>query len=182
MGIIETLNSDMTEVRSFLLQSSQLSMLANIEKNLAKLYALSMASFFEKEIQNILISYISRVTNNSSHIESFVRKKAISMQYHTFFYWGEKDQIGKPGKNANAFFSLFGEDIKAAIELDIKNNTDLDQAVRAFLEIGHIRNILVHSNFAAYNFDTKTTDELFVLFEKAKAFLTYTKQKFESIT
>jgi len=182
MTIIEQLNTEMMEVKDFLLKSSQLSLVSNVEKNLTKLYALSMASYFEKEIQTILIEYISRISNNSSHIESFVRKKAISMQYHTFFVWGEKDQIDKPGKNANAFFSLFGEDIKNTIESDIKNNKDLDESVKAFLEIGHIRNILVHSNFAAYNFDSKTTQELFTLFCKAEIFITYTRNKFRLIT
>ena len=53
----------------------------------------------------------------------------------------------------------------------------MQKSVQAFIEIGHLRNILVHSNFAAYNFDTKTTEEIHVLFETAKCFVEYLKGK-----
>jgi hypothetical protein len=178
MSIIEALNGEMNEIKQYLLNNNQLSMLSNIEKNLTKLYALSMASYFEKEIQNIIIDYVNRATNNSKYIENFIRKKAVNLQYHTYFSWGEKDQIDKPGKNANTFFALFGEDFRASVEEDIRKNQNLDNAIKSFIEIGHIRNILVHSNFAAFKFDEKTTDELISLYHQAEIFIDYLKNKF----
>jgi len=92
-------------------------------------------------------------------------------QYHTYFSWGEKDDADKPGKNANQFFSLFGENFKTRITEIIRKNKTLDDSIRAFIELGHLRNLLVHSNFASYNFENKTTDEIYLMYQKALLFI-----------
>jgi len=99
------------------------------------------------------------------------------MQYHTYFTWGEKDEPSKPGKNANTFFSMFGEEFKSECEKEVKANGELDRVIKAFLELGHLRNILVHSNFAALNFDTKTTNEIFELYQDGQKFIEFLKIK-----
>jgi len=182
MNIVEIIDSELQEVKEYLMKSEQPSMAANLEKYMAKYYALSMASYFEKEVQDIIIKFVEIRSNSSNELLSFVKKKAISLQYHTYFGWGEKDQIDKPGKNANAFFSMFGESFKALIESDIRKDAELDNAIKAFLEIGHIRNILVHSNFAAFSFDGKNTTELIDIFVKASTFIDYLRKKFEEIS
>ena len=59
----------------------------------------------------------------------------------------------------------------------IKANDELDNSIKAFIEIGHLRNILVHSNFAEYVYEQKTHDEIFTLFQKAEPFLDYLTEK-----
>jgi hypothetical protein len=179
MNIIKVLHTEMTDVLKYL--ASQPSMQSNLEKYLPKVYALAMASYFEKQLQDIIMQYVSRKSGGSSSLESFVRKRAITLQYHTYFDWGKKDQIGQPGKNANAFFAMFGDDVKEKIQAEVREDASLDKAVQSFLEIGHIRNILVHSNFAAFNFVSKTTDELFTLFEEAERFVEYVRSKFDGM-
>jgi hypothetical protein len=104
------------------------------------------------------------------------------MQYHTYFNWGEKGDLDKPGKNANTFFSLFGEEFKKNVEAEINADKNLESAVKVFLEIGHIRNTLVHSNFAAYNLDNKTADEIFELYKKGFEFIVYIQAKLQQTT
>jgi hypothetical protein len=99
------------------------------------------------------------------------------MQYHTYFAWGEKGNPDKPGKNANTFFALFGDEFKVTAENEINASSTLNTAVKAFLEIGHLRNILVHSNFAAYNLDNKTADEIYKLYMTSLPFIEYIKRK-----
>lgn len=181
MTPVETLNQEYKSIIDFLNERSQPSLASDVNKYFKKLFALSSASYFEHLIQEILIEFISKETNNNSRVVSFLKKKAIGMQYHTYFDWGEKNNPDKPGNNANIFFSLFGEEFKKDVEAEVNSDPNLKAAVKAFLEIGHIRNILVHSNFAAYNLDNKTTDEIFDLYKKGFQFVDYIRIKLQQV-
>lgn len=177
MTPVEILNDEYNAIVGFLNEKSQPSLSSDVNKYFKKVIVLSAASYFEHLIQDILVNFISRETNDSTKAINFFKKKAIIMQYHTYFTWGEKDNPDKAGKNANTFFSLFGDDFKKSVEAEIKANPSLEAAIKAFLEMGHIRNILVHSNFAAYNLDNKTVDEIFELYKNAAPFIEYIKSK-----
>jgi hypothetical protein len=177
MSIVDRLYADYSDIISFLNTESQPSLSSDTDKYFKKIIVLSSASFFEHEIQNILIDFIKDKTNGSLRILNFLKKKAIGGNYHTFFAWGEKNNPDKPGKNANVFLSLFGDDFKTEIQNEIKENVKLSESMRAFLEIGHLRNILVHSNFAAYNFDNKTTQEIYILHKESVLFIDFLRDK-----
>lgn len=177
MTPVETLNNEYQSILNFLNEKAQPSLSSDLNKYFKKVFVLSSASYFEHRIQDVLIEFISKETNNNTKALSFFKKKAIGMQYHTYFNWGEKDNPNKPGNNANTFFSLFGDEFKKKIEDEIKGDKDLEKSVKAFLEIGHLRNILVHSNFAAYNLENKTTDEIYSLYIDGLPFIGYIKTK-----
>lgn len=180
MTPVDILNQEYQSIVGFLDQNGQPSLSSDVNRYFKKVIALSSASYFEHKIQEILVQFISRETNNNSLAISFFKKKAIGMQYHTYFTWGEKDNPDKPGKNANSFFSLFGEDFKKQVETEIKASVDLEAAVKSFLEIGHLRNILVHSNFAAYDIENKTAGEIFILYKNGLPFIEYIENKLSS--
>lgn len=173
MTPVDILNNEYLSIVSFLNENSQPSLSSDVNKYFKKVIVLSSASYFEHRIQEILVNFVAQKTNNDIRTLNFVKKKAIGMQYHTYFTWGEKGKADQPGKNANSFFSLFGEDLKKDAEEKIKDSQDLDIAMKSFLEIGHLRNILVHSNFAAYNLDNKTTDEIIELYKKGFPFIDF---------
>lgn len=50
--------------------------------------------------------------------------------------------------------------------------------MKSFLEIGHLRNILVHSNFASYSLLDKTVEEIYELYNEGLGFVEYLKSKF----
>jgi hypothetical protein len=177
MTPVELLNEEYRSIVGFLIDSVQPSLSSDVDKSFKKVIALSSASYFEHLILEILIDFIGKETSNNMKAVNFFKKKAIGMQYHTYFNWGEKDDPDKPGKNANVFFSLFGDDFKKEAEEEIRGNPDLDRSMKAFIEIGHLRNILVHSNFAAYNLDNKTTDEIFELYKSGLFFVNYIRDK-----
>jgi hypothetical protein len=177
MDPLETLKSEYIAIVGFLNNNAQVSLSSDVNKYFTKVIILSAASYFEHSIQEILVEFISRETKNNIKAISFFKKKAISMQYHTYFSWGEKNNPDKPGKNANAFFALFGDEFQTNIKTEIEANTSLSETVKAFLEIGHLRNILVHSNFAAYNLENKTPDEVFTLYKKGLPFIEYIRSK-----
>ncbi len=177
MGAVESISKEYKGIVSFLEEQKQPSLQSDVNKYFTKILVLSAASYFEHQIQEILIEFVSNTSNKDLRVTNFLKKKAIGQQYHTYFNWGEKNNPNKPGKNANTFFSLFGEDFKSNLETEIKTNEELDKSVKAFLEIGHLRNLLVHSNFAAYSLDFKTSDEVFSLYEKATGFIKFIDKK-----
>ena len=176
---IKSLYQDYESIAGFLSENSQPSLLSDASKYFTKVFVLSSASYFEHRIQEILEAFISSKTNNDLRAISFFKKKAITMQYHTYFDWGKKDKPSEIGKNANVFFALFGDDFKKTVEAEIKTTPDLEVAIKAFLELGHLRNILVHSNFAAYDLENKTVEEIFELYKKSLIFINYIEAKLQ---
>lgn len=177
MSIVDSLYTEYLDIVSFLNEKSQPSLSSDTDRYFKKIIVLSSASFFEHEIQNILITFIKVSTNDNIKIINLLKKKAIGGNYHTFFAWGEKNNPDKPGKNANVFFSLFGDDFKTEVKETIKNNIDLQNSINSFLELGHLRNILVHSNFAAYNLDNKTTEEIYTLHKESVYFIEFLREQ-----
>jgi hypothetical protein len=93
---------------------------------------------------------------------ALVRIKALKRQYFSYFDWDNK----RPGP----FFSLLGEDIGERLKAESKIDP-LKSSVDAFMEIGFLRNCLVHQNFAGYVFE-KTNEEVYALYRQASVFVT----------
>jgi RiboL-PSP-HEPN len=177
MTPVEVLYQEYEEIVNFLRENSQPSMVSDADRYFKKVIALSAASYFEHRIQEVLVEFVSKGTSDNELAINFFKKKAIGAQYHTFFAWGEKGNPNKAGKNANVFFALFGVSFKERVEAEIAKSTSLTQSVQDFLELGHLRNILVHSNFAAYNIDNKTTKEIYEMFKSGLPFLEFVRTK-----
>ncbi|PTX08635.1 hypothetical protein C8P65_101302 [Capnocytophaga leadbetteri] len=168
---VDILWDEISAIRDILMSRQEISSLSDYNKTIRKVLLLSCASFFEKEMTEMLKRYVINVTNNNKELVSFLEKQAINLRYHTLFSWGEKDDPNKPGKSINSFLSLFGEGFKTKVTSIINENTNFDTSKNAFLEIGHIRNILAHSDFASYSYDNKTPEEIYNLYIAAKGFI-----------
>lgn len=166
---IDTLFSEQKELIDFLKQQGQLSYAQNVEVFLSKTLLLSCASYFESRVTNAISDYAKKVSNADEALISLVRTKAIERQYHTYFQWREG------GRSANSFFAMFGSALKDSAKQDLKN-MELSQATAAFLELGDLRNLLVHENFASYPLE-KTADEIYQLYGAALRFVIYIESK-----
>ena len=171
------LKNEYKAIEDYLNGQGQVSLVSDLNKHLRKILILSAGSFFEHKITKILSDFVRTKSGEDFRIVNFLEKQAISQKYHALFSWGEKDKPESPGKNANTFFKLFGEDFKTTISAEVDANNNLNESIKAFIEIGHLRNILVHSNFAEYSYENKTPDEIFDLFQKAEPFLNYLEEK-----
>jgi len=165
---INKLYNDFESLKSYLLTNKELDYLNTVEKQFTKNLIISSASFLESYTQDILIDFVES-TSNHQLITSFFKNKAISRQYHTYFDWN--------GKNANSFLGLFGIDFRDTIKAKIKEEK-YEQYIKDFLELGKIRNELVHQNFTLYTTD-KTTKEIIELFNSAYKFLEFFAQELE---
>lgn len=165
--IIDVQFRDNKEILDFLEKQNEISFRNDMDNKLKKILLLSAASFFEKEITELVVNFVNSKTLGNDLIVSFVKNKAINRQYHTFFDW--------KGKNVNSFWGLFGSDFKKEADKEIKEK-ELETKVHAFLELGELRNNLVHQNAGTFVIE-KTTDEIYQLYKNALSFLEFLKQK-----
>lgn len=130
--------------------------------NFRKALVLASASYFEHRVSTCVLDFVNECTKGSDLVVSFVKNKAVSRQYHTWFKWDES--------NANQFFGLFGSSFKQAMTERVKASEDLRESIRAFLEVGNERNKLVHQDFASFALE-KTLDEIYALYRQSLLFV-----------
>lgn len=161
---IERQYQDSQEIYSFLLNSKEISYATYVNEVYKKVLVLSAASYFEKQIVTLILSYANAVTNIDKRIVTLIEKKALERQYHTLFSWD--------ANNTNSFWSLFGTDTKQKVREIITSNEVLKEAEKNFLEIGRSRNLLVHNNFAIFNLNI-TLEEIYSQYKSACKFLDF---------
>ena len=86
MDLIEQLVGNHGEINEILLQQGQLSLQTSIVSHYRKILLLSCASYYESKIQEIVLTF-AREKSGDERIFFFLKNKAISRQYHTYFNW-----------------------------------------------------------------------------------------------
>ncbi len=145
-----------------LLPLEEVSLRTGADAMFRKTLLISAASYFEFRLAESLIDVFSEVTNHSEALVEFVRRKAVDRRYHDWCSWGSH--------NANTFFQAFGSDFQSFMAERVRHTAGLEESIRAFLEIGSLRNQLVHKNFAVFE-SGKTVDEIFVSYQSALQFV-----------
>lgn len=162
-NILQRQVEESAELRTFLTEHAQISLLRAAEDNARKTLVLSAASLFEDRITKALLAYVEKVSASDACVISLVRNKAVKRQYHSFFEW-DKRKLGP-------FLTLLGESLGVKVKEAVKASPHKENS-EAFLEIGAKRNCLVHQNFADYSLDI-TGDEIHELCERADQFVAY---------
>lgn len=154
-------------------EEDEWSLSTRLSADVRKLLVLACASRFEKQIQDIILAFVHSASSSDERLVHLVRSKVIERQYHTYFDWDRS--------NANKFFAMFGPDLKERAKICVENDGDLKRAIGAFLEIGRTRNELIHVDFVTFPLD-KTADEVFALFQQAKAFIAFLEEQLGGAT
>jgi uncharacterized protein with PIN domain len=166
--IIDKLYEDNTSVLARLLDANEISMYSDLDGKLKKVLVMSAASYFETEIRSIIETFVSRASNANAAVIGLVKNKAIERQFHTYFNWKDR--------NANLFFSIFGEAFSKHCREQVKGDREVAEAIAAFMELGETRNKLAHLNFGVFPIE-KTSAEIYALYQRAEPFLTYVQRK-----
>lgn len=148
-----------------------MSLRSEVENEFRKALALSAASTFESVVKRLIEGFCDQVSGGSPELVSLVRSKILDRQYHTLFSWD--------AKNANTFFKLFGESFKDVAQQDVELDEELKKGIESFLEVGRLRNELVHNDYATFPFD-ETTSEVIALYRKGRLFTDYLQRKLVS--
>lgn len=171
--IVDRLYGEFKDLVSYIDAQKQPSLLIIADTNFRKSLLLAAASYFEHRVTEEIVSFVNETSNSNQLVAEFVRNKAISRQYHSFFEWD------KP--NANKFFSLFGGSFKASMQAEIKGDANFDAAIKAFIEIGRDRNRLVHQDYGNFYLE-KTADEIYNQYKVALRFLEVIPAKMRQVT
>lgn len=161
-SIVDTLHREFTALLTYLQNEGEVTFQTTAEDSFRKALLLSAASYFETMLMEKLTAFFRKKSQDTDVVISFIQNRALKRQYHALFTWD--------AKNANSFFGLFGDGFKRYIQAELKNNSELEESIIAFLELGNDRNLLVHQNFATYPL-TKTADEIHGLYLKALYFV-----------
>lgn len=155
----------------------EMSAMVDYTNTMRKVIILSCGSYFEYEMTKMLKDYVLEASNGNVQIASFLERQAIRQKYHTLFDWGKQDDPSRPSTSANNFFKLFGDEFRMEVDAIIKAQPEIKESQNAFLELGHLRNILVHSNFADYAYSEKTPEDIYALYKKACQFIPFISEK-----
>lgn len=169
MGLIDDQFSQAQKLKTYLIEKSEVSFLSYIEPNLAKIFLLQCASFHESEVLEILKIFSSE-KSKSPKLSNFVTKFMVERQYDKLFMWEQSN------KNVNKFLAFFGQDFKEECLTEIENNAVLEDGIKSFIEIGSLRNTLIHNNLANFTLN-KTIEEIYEMHNKAIIFIQYIKNK-----
>ncbi len=159
---IDRLHADQQALSEYLSTQAETSFVVTVDDQGRKVLLLAAASYLEALITDIVDRCVRARSNENELVVSFVRAKAISRQYHSYFDW--------EANNANKFLSMFGGAFKDTVTTAIRQDGALSDGVRAFMELGRVRNEMVHGNFVIFPLE-KTTAEIFGLFGKAMRFV-----------
>ncbi len=160
------------EVKSRLTEAGQASAAVFIEETFRKSLALAAASYFEHALTQLLCDFVSRKSGSCEPLVAFFKNKAIKRQYHTYFDWDNG--------SANVFWSLWGNDFKKETLDVLKSDDAVAGSVSAFLELGKLRNELVHNNYVAFAPEL-TSDDLYVKYKQALPFIAFVKKRLDSL-
>lgn len=160
--IIDHIYADHQLLVNYLTDAGETSFAYTVDESFRKSLLLSAASLFEVKIRDCLIEFFSERSGGDEVVLAFLKNKAIERQYHTFFNWKDK--------KANNFFGMFGNGFLQYMGSEVKNDSILDASISAFLELGQLRNSLVHQDYSTFPLD-KTVSEIFDLYESAKIFV-----------
>lgn len=167
--MIDALFKRHKEIAAYLRERGEVSFATEVESYLSKTLLLSSASYFETRVSDAIVAFAARVSQSDAALVSLVRRQVIERKYHTYFQWGQN------GSGAISFFSMFGQTMKETAKLDLKRE-ELTRSAKAFLELGQLRNQLVHENFANYRLE-KTPDEVLELYQSSLSFVQYIENR-----
>ncbi|WP_143661646.1 HEPN domain-containing protein [Streptomyces microflavus] len=134
---------------------------ASLERTLPKVLLLAAASEFEVAVCQHIRDYAT-ASSTDKKLAILIDRWVLTRQYHRLFDW--------ESKHAGPLWGAFGEDFKRHMKSRLKGDESLKESLDAFLEIGRLRNELVHQDYANYVL-LKTSTEIFKLYKTAIRFI-----------
>ena len=158
---INELWEDHSELTEFLRRSDELTLLTRAEDAFRKTLIIAIASYFEVLLVEAIRGVYFDQTQGSDALTNFVEKQALARRYSQLFSWG--------AGNANAFFGKFGREFKKHMKAKVDDDVVLADSISAFLELGRLRNQMVHGNYVDFQ-PLKSIDEIYALYHSALIF------------
>jgi RiboL-PSP-HEPN len=144
-NLIEQQYNDFNSLSEHLTSKGEFSLEQSSREQFAKYLILSTASLFEVQIIESILNFIG-TQKNDCIVRNFTKSQALKRKFHTLFSW---EQTGKKF-NASNFFKLFGDNFSEFSKSRI-SNLKLEDSIHNFIELGHLRNQIVHTNIVTFS-------------------------------
>ena len=167
-SVVDRLYSDFQQLVDQI-DATEISLRNSAEEIFQKSLYVAIGSHFEQRITDHILELVGRSSRDNVLVTEFARIKGVSRQYHTFFGWGDS--------NANRFFSMFGREFRDYMVEYVKNDDQYDESIKAFLEVGNVRNEVAH-DFGSVSLD-KTVEEIYARYKQALAFVEQIPLRFD---
>jgi hypothetical protein len=146
---------------------NEISLSITTQANQQKILLLSTASWFEFRLCEAMRVFSSVHSQQHAGIEGVIRAKAIERQYHTWFDW--------KSKSATGFYRLFGS-CGDGLRVAANGEPALKAGEKAFLELGQLRNELVHQNFATFPINL-TSEDIYAQYMLAERYISWVESQ-----
>ena len=141
---------------------AEVSLQTTLRITFSKSLWIAAASYFEDAVKKQILDFVHEASFGHRLIYELARIKIVDRQYHTLFDWNSN--------NAGDFFACFGKEFKDSMQQYVKDNEDYGASIREFMEIGRVRNSLVHQNYAQFPLE-KTVEEIYASFRAGLLFV-----------
>ncbi len=153
-----------------LLANSNIADLQEVQRIFVKYIILASSSFFEEAIKEEIRKFVATVSNQNSAIIKFFEDRLLARNYHSIIDWKDTSKL-------QTFCKFFG--VKIESYTIMFQDLDLNLHFKDFLEIGILRNTLVHNNLIQQNIEL-TLSEAYAKYESAKKFVDTIPQMLQS--
>lgn len=170
--VVDLLYQDFQELMGKI-DIAEVSLQTTLRITFSKSLWIAAASYFEDQVKKQILDFVRQASSGHRLVYELARVKVVERQYHTLFNWSSN--------NANEFFSCFGEEFKHAMQQYVKDNEDYRDSIKEFMEIGRVRNSLVHQNYAQFPLE-KTVDEIYASYRTGLLFVNSISNHLERVT
>ncbi|MGV0596362.1 HEPN domain-containing protein [Mycolicibacterium porcinum] len=133
--------------------------LAALNRSFHKVVLIAAASNLEARVKRLVKAIFE--SQGRAELSVFIDKAVLARGYHTLFSWND-------GK-ATTFFTHFGDECSKRFKQLLKSDDDFRVEHDAFMQLGSLRNQLVHQDYASFMLDA-TPGELIALYRHAIKF------------
>lgn len=165
--VVDSLYRSYQDLQSYLEAVGETSHAQFLREAFRRNLVVSGASLFEQFIKDAIDTFSDHRSKGDVAVITLVQMGVTSRNYHQMFDWNLR--------NTNRFFGYFGStsgSLGASMKQECGQKKELQDAAKAFMELGQLRNELVHRNFALMPFE-ETVEESYARFQKAKTFVEY---------
>lgn len=161
-NLVDALYTENNDVSDFLRLNNQVSFASTVDNTFRKVLLIAAASYFEVTLVESVLNFLNSQLKENHPLYKIVKAKGIDMQYHKWFEWERP--------NANHFFAMFGDGFRIFMKQRIERDPPIESGIGAFMQLGALRNLLVHENFAEFTVD-RTPGEIYDLYKTALIFV-----------
>ena len=170
--VVDSLYQDFQELMGKI-DIAEVSLQTTLRITFGKSLCIAAASYFEDVVKKQILEFVRQASPGHRSVYELVRIKITARQYHTLFNWDSD--------NASAFFGCFGEEFRRSMQQYVREHEDYRESIKEFMQIGRVRNSLVHQNYAQFSLE-KTVEEIYASYKTGLLFVNSISSHLERVT